>query len=89
MEKALGPVHPNVATSLNNLAALYQTQGNYAQAEPLYKRALAIWEKALGPVHPNVATILEGYSDLLRKLDRGVQAEKMEARAKAIRAKQK
>ena len=38
-----------VATSLNNLAALYYDQGKYAEAEPLYKRALAIWEKALGP----------------------------------------
>ena len=27
-EKALGPVHPNVATSLNNLAALYKAQGH-------------------------------------------------------------
>ncbi len=35
-EKALGPNHPNVATSLNNLAALYDSKGDYAQAEPLY-----------------------------------------------------
>ena len=47
-----------MATSLNNLAALYDTQGDYAKAEPLYKRSLAIWEKALGPDHPDVATSL-------------------------------
>jgi tetratricopeptide (TPR) repeat protein len=40
-----------VAT-LNNLAMLYSRQGQYAKAEPLYQRALAIWEKALGPDHP-------------------------------------
>jgi len=40
------------AASLNNLAALYDTQGKYAQAEPLFQRALAIWEKILGPEHP-------------------------------------
>ena len=40
---------------LNNLAGLYQTQGRYAEAEPLYKRALAIYEKALGPDHPRSA----------------------------------
>ena len=56
-EKALGPEHPDVANSLNNLAALYQAQGRYAEAEPLYKRALAISEKALGPEHPDVATV--------------------------------
>ena len=47
-----------MATSLNNLAVLYDNQGQYAQAEPLYKRALAIAEKALGPDHPLVATNL-------------------------------
>ena len=31
-EKALGPDHPNTATSLNNLAALYDNQGRYEQA---------------------------------------------------------
>ncbi len=31
-----------MAQSLNNLAVLYQAQGHYAQAEPLYKLALAI-----------------------------------------------
>ena len=105
-EKALGPEHPDVATSLNNLAELYDTQGQYAQgraavpagagdpgkgagpgaprrghqpqqpgaalpspgqyakAEPLYQRALAIWEKALGPEHPDVATSLNNLAAL-------------------------
>ena len=34
-EKALGPVHPDVASSLNNLASLYKDQGKYEDAEPL------------------------------------------------------
>ena len=46
-QTAFGPDHPNVGTSLNNLAELYANQGQYAQAEPLYKRSLAIFEKAL------------------------------------------
>jgi len=37
-ESTFGPDHPNVATSLNNLAILYHSQGKYAEAEPLYKR---------------------------------------------------
>ena len=48
-ETALGPEHPDLAVWLNNLALLYQTQGRYAEAEPLHKRSLAIQEKALGP----------------------------------------
>ncbi len=75
------------ATGLNNLANLYQAQGHYAEAEPLYQRALAIREKALGPEHPDVATSLENYAALLRETARADEAERMEARAKAIRAK--
>ena len=51
-EKALGPEHPDTATSLNNLALLLQAQGDLAGARPLFERALAICEKALGPEHP-------------------------------------
>ncbi len=76
-----------MATSFNNLALLYDAQGKYAEAEPLYKRSLAILLKALGPDHPNVATSLENYAALLRKLNRAAEAEPMEARAKAIRGK--
>ncbi|MEG4289455.1 tetratricopeptide repeat protein, partial [Microcoleus sp. C2C3] len=31
-----GDEHPNVATSLNNLAYLYHAQGKYSEAEPLF-----------------------------------------------------
>ena len=75
-----------MASSLNNLALLYQSQGQYAEAESLYKRALAIREKALGPDHPDVARTLENYAALLRKAQRNTEAEEMEARAKSIRA---
>ncbi len=53
------PTTPMSAQSLNNLAVLYQAQGRYAEAEPLYKRALAIREKALGPDHPDVGTLAQ------------------------------
>lgn len=51
IDKALGPEHPDTATSLNNLAGLYHAMGAYDKAEPLYQRSLAIMEKALGPDH--------------------------------------
>jgi hypothetical protein len=53
-------------SSLNNLATLYYEQGQYAQAEPLHRRALAIREKALGPDHPDVATTLNNLCLLSR-----------------------
>ena len=76
-----------MAQSLNNLAVLYEAQGHYAEAEPFYQRALAIWEKALGPEHPHVAASLENYAALLRDTGRGDLATMMELRAKTIRAK--
>ena len=51
-----GREHPDVATSLNNLALLYRAQGRFAEAEPLNKRALAIHEKVLGGEHQDVAS---------------------------------
>ncbi len=52
--------------ALNNLAGLYDDQGRYAEAEPLYKRSLAIREKALGPDHPDVATALNNLAELYK-----------------------
>src|SRR5437899_2974846 len=39
-EKVFGPDNSDVATSLSNLALLYQKQGNFADAEPLGERSL-------------------------------------------------
>ena len=85
-QENVGPNHPNVTTSLNNLAELYRVQGQYALAEPLYKRALVIWEKTFGPGHPRVATSLEGLAILYRATNRDAQALELEKRAKRIRA---
>jgi len=67
---ALGPNHPDTATSLNNLAELYHSQGKYEQAEPLYQRALAIREQALGPNHPNTNATRANYAGLLESMKR-------------------
>ena len=45
-EKVLGPEHPMVAESLHDLAILYDDKEDYAKAEPLNLRALAIREKS-------------------------------------------
>jgi CHAT domain-containing protein/lipopolysaccharide biosynthesis regulator YciM len=83
-EKVLGKDHPDVATSLNNLAELYRNQEKYAQAEPLYQRALAIYEKALGKVHPDVATSLNNLAGLYDSQGKYAQAESLYQRALAI-----
>ena len=41
-ENVFGAEHSETAQSLNNLAAFYYDRKQYAQAEPLYERALLI-----------------------------------------------
>ena len=53
-----------VAGALNNLALLHLTKGEYAQAEPLLNRALAIQEKRFGPKHREVAGTLHNLATL-------------------------
>lgn len=88
-ETNVGTNHPDVSTSLNNLALLHDNQVQYAQAEPLLKRSLAIKEKALGPDHPNLAKNFENLATLFRATKREEEAETLEQRAVRIRAIQR
>jgi tetratricopeptide (TPR) repeat protein len=63
-KERLGDRHPDVATSLNNLAALYDSQGRYEAAEPLYVEALQLRKDLLGDRHPDVATSLNNLAAL-------------------------
>ena len=86
-EKALGPNHPSVSWSLNNLAFLYDNQGRYVDAEPLYRRALAIAEKTLGPDHPSVAISLNNLARLFERQGLYADAEPLYKRALDINEK--
>jgi len=77
----------SVAKSLNNLAALYHDQGKYAEAEPLYQRAMRIDEKAFGPDHPGLATDLNNLAELYRVQGRYAEAEPLYKRSLAIKEK--
>ena len=46
-EATLGPNHLDVAESLSDLASMLLVRGDYVRPEPLYQRALAIYEKTL------------------------------------------
>lgn len=59
-------------------------RAEYAEAEPLYRRALAIEEKVLGPDHPEVASDLNNLALLLWDTNRASEAEPLYRRALAI-----
>jgi len=82
-EKAFGPDHPQVASSLNKLAEVSRVQGEYAEAESLYKRAGVILEKAFGQHHPRVAAVLKNMAECRKSLAKKDEAGKFEARAKS------
>jgi CHAT domain-containing protein/Flp pilus assembly protein TadD len=74
-QKILGREHPDTATSLNNLAAIYLTMADYAKAELLYKEALEIRQKIFGQEHPDTATSLNNLANLYQDTGDYVKAE--------------
>jgi tetratricopeptide (TPR) repeat protein len=84
-EKALGPNHPNVAATLNNLANVYKSQIRFGEAEEVSKRALAIRQKAFGANHPEVAQSLYNLASVYDLQGRYGEAEALYRRALAIR----
>ena len=55
-EASLGPLHPDLANTLNNLAVVCELTGKMADAEHFYRRAYAIASTALAPDDDLVAT---------------------------------
>jgi tetratricopeptide (TPR) repeat protein len=65
LAKSLHPGdHPDVATSLNNLASLYKSQGLYPEAEPLYQQALEMFQRLFPGDHAAVAISLNNLAAL-------------------------
>jgi tetratricopeptide (TPR) repeat protein len=76
--------HPQVATSLNNLALLYDNQGRYDEAEPLYQQALELRRELLGDRHPDVAGSLFNLGGLRYNQGRYPEALDLFLEAEAI-----
>jgi tetratricopeptide (TPR) repeat protein len=69
---------------LNQAGYYLAERAEYGQAEPLYRRALAVREKLEGPEHPKTAQILNNLADLYRKQRRDAEAEPLQQRSLAI-----
>ncbi len=62
-EATLGPFHPDLVNTLNNLAVVYETIDQPADAERCYRRAYSIAMTSLAPDHPFVATSEKNFRD--------------------------
>ena len=71
--------------ALDTLAKLYERQGRVKEAEPLYRRAVAILEAARGSDYEGVATSQENLGGLLKSLGRLDEAEPLLKQALATK----
>ncbi|MGD0009424.1 MAG: FxSxx-COOH system tetratricopeptide repeat protein [Terriglobia bacterium] len=76
-----------VARLLNSAGYYLHRRARFSDAEPLYQRALMIFEKVLGPEHPNVATSLNNLAAVHHDQGKYAQAEPLYQQALAVREK--
>jgi Protein of unknown function (DUF2914)/Tetratricopeptide repeat len=62
-EASLGPVHPDLANTLNNLGVVCDRADRVDEAEYCYRKAYAITQAALEPDHPFVLTSRKNLED--------------------------
>jgi tetratricopeptide (TPR) repeat protein len=74
-ESGYGSDSQEVATIALNLAATYHLGELFAEAEPHYKRSLAIRTKVLGDGDPQTVKVLQNYAKLLREMHRQEEAD--------------
>ena len=86
VNKPLGPLHPDTAHSLSNLATFYANQRNFKRAEPLYQRAWTICEQVLGLGHPVAVKIGSNYVQFLMASGSKAKAAALKARLESFQA---
>ena len=70
-EKSLWPGSSERGAPPQQSRALLQATNRLAEAEPLFRRALAIFETSLGPDHPNTVTVRNNLAGLEAALGKG------------------
>lgn len=84
-ESVLGPHHPEVATSLHDLACRYAAEKKFAEADQCFKRSLEVREAMLGKNHADVAVYLEDIGRRYDAMGRDSQADHFFGRSLVIR----
>jgi hypothetical protein len=73
-EASLGPLHPDLANTLNNLGVVCEINDNPVDAEHCFRRAVAIATTVLTPDHPFVATSRQNLRDFCEARRKRVDA---------------
>ncbi len=85
--RTLGPKHPWVIDSMQNVAVLESVQGELAEALVSLEATLKVAEETLGPEHPRISIILNNLGGISADLGRPAEAVAPLRRALAIREK--
>jgi Protein of unknown function (DUF2914)/Tetratricopeptide repeat len=72
-EHDLGPAHPDLANTLNNLGVVCERTKKPDEAERCYRRAYSIATSALPPDHPFVATSRQNLEDFCSARGRSIE----------------
>jgi len=80
-DRSNGTLH---AFNIGQLAALLHKRGRLDEAEPLYRRGLALLEHLLGPDHPDLASPINNLAVLLAERDQPQKAAALHRRALTI-----
>ncbi len=81
----LGTKHPDYARSLNDLAVMYRSIGDYQKAAPLFREAMEIRRHVFGEQHPAYAHSLNNLAKLCAAMGDYRQAEPLCLEAVKIR----
>lgn len=72
-EREFGAAHPELASTLNNLAVVCETNGRIDDAEQLYRRAYAVASGSLPPGDALIATSRANLEDFCRAHGRAIE----------------
>jgi len=84
-QKVLDKKHPNIITSMNNLAGIYYSAGKLDEALLLYKKAYSLRKQELGETHPETLTSLSNLSFIYQVIGRLNEALPLFEKAYSLR----
>ena len=73
----LGKEHSDTLTSLNNLASVLSSQGEYKEAEEMHRQLLVLKERIPGMKHPDTLESINNLAEVLSSQGKYKEAEEM------------
>lgn len=82
-DAVLGERHADTAGTYNNMAIVFNAQGQHVEALESYAKALALCRDVLGERHPEMAGAYNGMADIFDNQSQHVEALEYYAKAAA------